>query len=248
MRINHYPSTLAAAHAVADRIVAQLKVKPDSVLGLATGATMEPVYERIVELYRKGEVSFARVTSFNLDEYVGLPPSDPRSYRSTMDTQLFDLVDIDKSRTFVPDGLAADPQAFGARYETMIRDAGGIDLQLLGIGRNGHIGFNEPGAAFDARTRVVDLEQSTLEANSAFFDGALPPTQAMTMGIGTILASREIIVLATGASKRAAVTASLTGPVTADCPATALRSHANVGWWLDPESGADVAEASLAAE
>lgn len=248
MRINHFPSTRAAAHAVADRIVAQLKAKPDSVLGLATGATMEPVYERIVELYKKGEVSFARVTSFNLDEYVGLPPSDPRSYRSTMDTQLFDLVDIDKSRTFVPDGLAADPQAFGARYEAMIREAGGIDLQLLGIGRNGHIGFNEPGAAFDARTRVVDLEQSTLEANSAFFDGALPPTQAMTMGIGTILASREIIVLATGASKRAAVTASLTGPVTADCPATALRSHTNVGWWLDPESGADVTETSLAAE
>lgn len=248
MQVKHFPTTVAAAHAVADRIAERLKATPKIVLGLATGATMEPVYERLVALYRAGEISFAKVTSFNLDEYVGLPPADPRSYRSTMDSQLFDLVDIDKSRTFVPDGLAADPAAFGSRYEAMIREAGGIDLQLLGIGRNGHIGFNEPGADFAARTRVVDLEASTLEANSAFFDGALPPTQAMTMGIGTILGSREIIVLATGATKRDAVRAALLGDITPDCPATALRRHANVSWWLDAESGAGVAGESLAAE
>ena len=241
MRINHFPTTVAAAHAVADRIVERLKAKPNLVLGLATGITMEPVYERLVALYRAGEVSFAGASSFNLDEYVGLPSSDPRSYRATMDSQLFDLVDIDKARTFVPDGLASDPDAFARRYEAMIREAGGIDLQLLGIGRNGHIGFNEPGADFAARTRVVDLEASTLEANSAFFGGATPPTQAMTMGIGTILDSREIIVLATGAVKRDAVCAALTGPVSPDCPATALRNHPNVGWWLDAESGADLA-------
>lgn len=248
MRIEQLPSTLAAAHAVADHIAARLKAKPNLVLGLATGSTMEPVYARLVELCNKGEISFAGVTTFNLDEYVGLPPSDPRSYRSTMDSQLFDLVDIDKARTFVPDGLAADPAAFGARYEAMIRDAGGIDLQLLGIGRNGHIGFNEPGASFDALTRVVDLEASTLEANSAFFDGAQPPSQAMTMGIGTILSSKEIVMLATGAVKRDAVRAALTGDVTTDCPASVLRRHANVSWWVDAESGADVAKATLAAE
>ncbi len=248
MRINHSPTTQAAAYAVADRIAERLKATPKIVLGLATGATMEPVYERLVALYRAGEISFSGVTSFNLDEYVGLPPADPRSYRSTMDTQLFNLVDIDKSRTFVPDGLAADPTVFASRYEAMIREAGGIDLQLLGIGRNGHIGFNEPGADFAARTRVVDLEASTLEANSAFFDGALPPTQAMTMGIGTILASREIIVLATGAAKSDAVRAALLGDISTQCPATALRSHGNVSWWLDAESGAGVAGESLAAE
>ena len=248
MRINHFPTTVAAAHAVADRIAERLRTTPKIVLGLATGATMEPVYERLVALYRAGEVSFSAVTSFNLDEYVGLPSEDPRSYRSTMDSQLFDLVDIDKNRTFVPDGLAADTSAFARRYEAMMAEAGGIDLQLLGIGRNGHIGFNEPGADFAARTRVVNLEASTLEANSAFFGGALPPTQAMTMGIGTILDSREIIVLATGATKREAVRAALLGSVTPDCPATALRRHANVSWWLDAESGADVPAESLAAE
>ncbi|WP_026790017.1 glucosamine-6-phosphate deaminase [Pleomorphomonas oryzae] len=248
MQVKHFPTTVAAAYAVADRIAERLKATPKIVLGLATGVTMEPVYERLVALHRAGEISFANVTSFNLDEYVGLPPVDPRSYRSTMDSQLFDLVDIDKSRTFVPDGLVADPKAFGSRYEAMIREAGGIDLQLLGIGRNGHIGFNEPGADFAARTRVVDLEKSTLEANSAFFGGALPPTQAMTMGIGTILDSREIIVLATGATKRDAVRASLLGDITPDCPATALRRHPNVSWWLDAESGAGVASGSLAAE
>ncbi|PIO99825.1 glucosamine-6-phosphate deaminase [Pleomorphomonas carboxyditropha] len=248
MRINHFPTTVAAAHAVADRIAERLKAKPNIVLGLATGATMEPVYERLVALHRAGDISFSGVTSFNLDEYVGLPPADPRSYRSTMDSQLFDLVDIDKARTFVPDGLAADAAAFASRYEAMIREAGGIDLQLLGIGRNGHIGFNEPGADFAARTRVVDLEASTLAANSAFFGGAQPPTQAMTMGIGTILASREIVVLATGAAKRDAVRAALLGAVTADCPATALRRHGNVSWWLDAESGAGVPGENLAAE
>ncbi|WP_370675763.1 glucosamine-6-phosphate deaminase [Pleomorphomonas sp. PLEO] len=248
MRINHFPTTVAAAHAVADRIAERLKATPKSVLGLATGATMEPVYERLVALYRAGEISFAGVTSFNLDEYVGLPTEDHRSYRSTMDSQLFDLVDIDKARTFVPDGLAADPAAFASRYEAMIREAGGIDLQLLGIGRNGHIGFNEPGADFAARTRVVDLEASTLEANSAFFDGALPPTQAMTMGIGTILDSREIIVLATGATKSEAVRAAILGEIGSECPATALRRHANVSWWLDAESGVGVTGESLAAE
>lgn len=248
MRVNRFPTTQAAANAVADRIAERLKATPKIVLGLATGVTMEPVYERLVALYRAGEISFSAVTSFNLDEYVGLPPADERSYRSTMDTQLFNLVDIDKNRTFVPDGLAADPTAFASRYEAMIREAGGIDLQLLGIGRNGHIGFNEPGADFSVRTRVVNLEASTLEANSAFFGGALPPTQAMTMGIGTILDSREIIVLATGATKSDAVRTALLGDISSQCPATALRRHNNVSWWLDAESGAGVAGESLAAE
>ena len=238
MRINHFPTTVAAAHAVADRIAERLKATPKIVLGLATGATMEPVYERLVALHRAGEISFAGVTSFNLDEYVGLPPEDPRSYRSTMDSQLFDLVDIDETRTFVPDGLAADPAAFASRYEAMMREAGGIDLQLLGIGRNGHIGFNEPADDFTYGTHVVTLAADTIEANARFFKSADEvPRQAVSMGIGNIMAAKCVVLVATGESKAKAVYDTIRGPITPRVPASVLQLHPCCVILTDREAG-----------
>lgn len=245
MTVNCLPSSEAAARALAEDIIAEIHRKPDAVLGLATGATMEPVYAELVRRFRKGDVSFARVTTFNLDEYVGLSGQDPRSYRGTMDSQLFDLVDIDKSRTHLPNGMAADLEAEVIDYERQIKAAGGVDFQILGIGRNGHIGFNEPGTPFASRTHVETLHSETLAANAGFFANDVPPSRALTMGIATILSARRIAILATGDSKRDAVAAALSGPVDPACPASALSVHAAVTWWLDPaaSAGLDLANA-----
>jgi glucosamine-6-phosphate deaminase len=237
MSINCFDSAEAAASALADYVCRCLKQKPSLVLGLATGTTMVPFYERLIDHYRTGAISFSHVTTFNLDEYVGLPLNDPRSYRQTMNTLFFNHVDIGLVRTHVPDGTAHDLADESRRYEEAIRRAGGIDLQILGVGRNGHIGFNEPGSEFSSRTRVVTLQRSTLAANSSFFGGRLPPQQAVTMGIGTILEAREIAVLATGAAKRDAVRTALVASVSTSCPASALRAHKRLGWWLDRDSG-----------
>ena len=223
----------AAAASVADTIIALLQRKPNAVLGLATGATMEPVYEALIAAYREGQVSFAQAKTFNLDEYLGLPASHASSYRSTMNTLLFDHVDIDRAATQVPDGMAADREAAAQAYEHAIRAAGGIDLQLLGIGRNGHIGFNEPGTRADSLTSVVKLHPSTIEANRHFFADEAVPDKAITMGIGTILQAEKIVVLATGAAKTSAVANAFSGAFHADCPASALNSHGNVIWYLD---------------
>lgn len=223
-----------AADAVAERIVTLLREKPEAVLGLATGATMEPVYQALIAAHRAGRVSFARAASFNLDEYVGLPPAHPGSYRATMNRLLFDHVDIDISRTHVPDGMAGDAGRAAADYEREIAEAGGIDLQLLGIGRNGHIGFNEPGSSLDSRTRQVQLHAETLSANRPFFADARVPETAITMGIATILSARSIVVLATGAAKQAAVAKALAGRFDPACPASALSTHGDVTWILDP--------------
>ncbi len=231
-----FPSPQAAADAVAMHIINTLKTKPHAVLGLATGATMEPVYAYIVAAFKRGEVSFAGVTTFNLDEYAGLAPSDPGSYRSTMDRLLFDHVDIDKNRTFLPEASATAWEAAAERYEAMIVEAGGIDLQLLGIGRNGHIGFNEPGSLIDSRTRLVELHADTLAANARFFADGQVPKSAITMGIGTILSAREIVVLATGAAKAEAVNRAHSGAFSIDCPASALQTHGNVLWFLDTDA------------
>lgn len=236
MKIHRYESPKQAAFALADYVSKRLQQSPSLVLGLATGATMEPFYERLIAFCQESRISFAQVTTFNLDEYVGLSADDPQSYRQTMDTLFFDHIDIDKRRTHVPNGSAKDLVQEGACYEAMIRRAGGIDLQILGVGRNGHIGFNEPGSEFVSRTRHVSLQRSTLKANSSFFGGDLPPQQAITMGIGTILEAREIAVLATGSAKRDAILDALRGPVTENCPASALRGHKNIGWWFDRES------------
>ncbi|OLP42291.1 glucosamine-6-phosphate deaminase [Rhizobium oryziradicis] len=228
-----FPTSDAAAQAVAAHIINTVKAKPDAVLGLATGATMEPVYAHLIAAYQRGDVRFSGVTTFNLDEYAGLSPSDPGSYRSTMDRLFFDHVDIDKNRTFLPEASLDASAAAGNDYEAMIVKAGGIDLQLLGIGRNGHIGFNEPGSAIDSRTRLVELHEETLAANAKFFDGGKVPGSAITMGIGTILSAREIVVLATGAAKADAVRDAHCGTFSEDCPASALQTHNRVLWFLD---------------
>lgn len=196
------------------------------VLGLATGSTTLPIYARLVEAHRAGRASFRHMTTFNLDEYVGLVPGHPASFVRFMREALFDHVDIDPARVHLLDSAVPDPAAEAERYERAIRTAGGIDLQLLGIGANGHIGFNEPGSALSSRTRCVTLAPSTRDANRHFFDSEPVPRQALTMGIATILDAREIMLAATGPSKARAVACAVDGPITPECPASALQAHA----------------------
>lgn len=204
----------------------QLQKKPDSVLGLATGSTPVALYKELIDLNQAKEFSFAGVTSFNLDEYLGLEGDHPQSYRYFMNEQLFDHVDIDKANTHVPPGNAEDPISACAQYEADIEAAGGIDIQLLGIGRNGHIGFNEPSSSLASRTRVKTLTLDTINDNSRFFaDGEYQPHLSITMGIGTILESKKVVLLATGEAKAEAIAATVEGPLTAACPASALQMH-----------------------
>lgn len=225
-----------AAGLIADHVAAH----PDAVLGLATGGTMLPLYERLIALHRAG-LSFARVTSFNLDEYVGLPAEHPASYHSYMRQALFDHLDIDASRTHLPRGDAPDPHIESDRYEAAIAAAGGIGLQLLGLGQNGHIGFNEPTSSLASATRVKTLTKSTRIANRPYFGpGETPPEYAITMGVGTILSARECLLLATGEAKAAAAAAMIEGPVSAVCPASALQMHPKATVVLDRESAAQL--------
>lgn len=215
----------AAAH-VAQRIADAVSRDPATVLGLATGGTMLPVYALLAAARQRGDLSFSAATSFNLDEYVGLGLGHAASFAAFMAGALFGPVDFDPGRTHLPNGLAPDLMAEAARYEAAILAAGPIGLQLLGIGRNGHIGFNEPGTAFDSVTRVVRLSFSTRAANRPFFPvGEAVPEQALTMGIGTILRAREIVLLATGAAKAVAVAQAIAGPAGPHSPASALRHH-----------------------
>lgn len=222
----HYDAmSLQAARVVA----AQLLKKPDSVLGLATGATPVGLYKKLIDWYREGTMDFLQARSVNLDEYVGLDGSHDQSYRYFMSKNFFDHVNILPQNTYVPDGKATDPAAEGARYDALIRSLGGIDLQLLGIGRNGHIGFNEPGSAFVPGTHLVNLAQSTVDANARFFSHVdLVPRQAITMGIAGIMQADQILVAVSGADKADAVYAAFRGPVTPACPASILQLHPNV--------------------
>lgn len=207
------------------------------VLGLATGSTPIGMYACLAADQAAGKISFADVTSFNLDEYVGLAGTHDQSYRYFMDQNLFDKVDIDKTRTNLPDGCAEDLEAMCADYEARIRDAGGIDLQVLGLGHNGHIGFNEPRADFPVPTHPVDLTESTIEANSRLFDAIDDvPRQAVTMGIGTIMKARKILVVANGEGKASIVAKAFTGPVVPEVPASVLQLHPDVTVVLDREA------------
>ncbi|GGL61662.1 glucosamine-6-phosphate deaminase [Wenxinia marina] len=244
MRIVICDDAAAATRTAVDRIAAALRARPASVLGLATGGTMEPVYEGLIAAHRDG-LSFAQAVSFNLDEYVGLPPGHPQSYRSYMQRHLFDHVDIAPERTFVPSG-EGDPQAASDAYEAALRAHGPLDLQLLGLGHNGHIGFNEPGSSLASRTREKLLTRTTREANARFFkEGETPPRSAVTMGIGTILEARSILVLALGAGKAAAVQGTVEGPVTAMCPGSALQMHPDVTMIVDSAAAADLSLADF---
>lgn len=204
----------------------QVSHKPASVLGLATGSTPLALYRRLIALCDTGEISFSEVTSFNLDEYLGLGSDHPQSYRNFMNRELFEHIDIDSARTHVPAGDTANARQAARDYEQEIAAAGGIDLQLLGIGRNGHIGFNEPSSSLSSRTRVKTLTARTIEDNSRFFArDEYQPHLAITMGIGTILDSAHALLLATGSAKARAVADMIEGPVAARCPASALQLH-----------------------
>jgi glucosamine-6-phosphate deaminase len=211
---------------VAGIIAEALRAKPRLVLGLATGSTMAPVYERLVRLHREEGLDFSRCRTFNLDEYAGLAANDPSSYHYFMKERFFTKVNIDPRNTHLPDGGAQDLAAEGRTYENLIAESGGIDLQLLGIGLNGHVGFNEPHSDFRSRTRVQELSQVTRAQNAPLFpQPAQMPQRAITMGLGTILEARRCVLLATGKNKADIVARAIEGPVADGIPATALQSH-----------------------
>lgn len=229
----------AAVAAEAAAIVRQLLTqKPAAVLGLASGNTPLATYRRLIQDCKQGLISFRDVTTFNLDEYIGLGAEDPQSYRHFMQRELFEHIDIDPGSTFLPEcGVGEDPLAIGPAYEALIRSRGGIDLQILGIGQNGHIGFNEPASSLRSRTRVKTLTRDTVEANRKYFDDPLKqPRTAITMGIGSIMEARQVLLLATGASKAEAVRQAVEGPVAAMCPASMLQMHETVTVLLDREA------------
>ena len=213
----------------ANIISAQVIMKPHAVLGLATGSTPVGAYKQLVEWYNKGDLDFANVTSVNLDEYKGLSPENDQSYRYFMNTNLFNHVNINKESTFVPNGLEPDSEKACAAYNEIIRSVGGIDLQLLGLGNNGHIGFNEPNGQFDRTTHCVNLTQSTIEANKRFFASEEDvPRQAYTMGIKTIMQANKILMVASGEDKAEIVKRAFFGPITPEVPASVLQLHNDV--------------------
>lgn len=219
----------------------QLQKKPQSVFGFATGSTPLSLYRELIESNRNGEISFSSVRSFNLDEYMDLPAEHPQSYRHFMNREFFDHVDIDPNNTRVPPGDAENPLQACAEYEQAIHAAGGIDIQLLGIGRNGHIGFNEPTSCLTSRTRVKTLTRETIEDNARFFTAnEFQPQLSITMGIGTIMESRLVVLLATGKGKAGAIKDMVEGPVSAWCPASALQMHPATVVIVDEEAASDL--------
>ena len=237
-------SNQEAAAALVARIVArELRANPNLVLGLATGSTMECVYRHLVCLHRDEKLDFSLCRTFNLDEYVGLFPSDPTSYRYYMNQHLFRHVNVDQRNTYLPNGLANDLDEECRRYEAAIQRFGGIDLQLLGIGKAGHIGFNEPLSALRSRTRVKALSPTTLKQNAPFFGGEENmPRRAITMGVGTILECRRCILLATGDSKADVIAKAVEGPITSMISATTLQLHPRCTVIVDAAAASKLAE------
>ena len=230
--------TAEEASAVAARLVArQVREKPDSVLGLATGSTPGRLYQMLVRMHRDEGLDFSGITTFNLDEYVGLAPAHPASYHRFMEENFFAHVNVAPERIHIPDGLAEDVPAHCAAYEKAIRDAGGIDLQILGLGSDGHLGFNEPGSSLASRTRIKTLTERTRSDNTRFFtNGGAVPHHVITMGLGTIMESGMCLLLAFGAAKAQAVAASVEGPVTASVPGSLLQFHPRAKVLLDAEA------------
>ncbi|MDH5443163.1 MAG: glucosamine-6-phosphate deaminase [Hadesarchaea archaeon] len=219
-----------AAKIIADAI----RNKPNLVLGLATGSTPIGCYRELVRMHKEEGLDFSRVVTFNLDEYIGLSPTHPQSYRYFMDQKLFNYVNIKRENTHVPNGLSDDFQKTCEEFEEAIKKSEGIDLQLLGIGTTGHIAFNEPGSPFDSRTRVVNVSEQTIKDNVRFFKSIDEvPRQVISMGTGTIMEAREIILLASGAGKADAVAKSVNGPVTEEVPASILQTHPNCTFIID---------------
>lgn len=210
----------------ANILSAQVILFPSSVLGLATGSTPLGVYRQLIEWYRKGDLDFSRAHTVNLDEYVGLQPDHPQSYRHYMDENFFSQINIDRARTHVPDGVATDLAAECSRYDQIIDSLGGIDLQLLGLGHDGHIGFNEPGQAFEKMTHVVQLSDLTIEANARFFaDSGEVPRQAVTMGIKSIMQAKKLVIIVSGGDKADILHRVVHGPVTPEIPGSIIQLH-----------------------
>ena len=235
IKVENYDKLSAIA---ANIIAAQVTLKPDCVLGLATGATPVPTYNYMAAQYADGKVSFKNVSTFNLDEYCDLPKEHKNSYYSFMFENLFSKIDVDPANVNFLDGNTTDPEAESARYANAIAAKGGIDVQLLGIGRNGHIAFNEPSDAFTGESFKIALTQSTIDANSIYFDDIPMPRYAMTMGIGSIMKAKKIVLIATGASKAEAVKGMIKGEVTPQLPASVLQQHDDVVIFLDEAAAA----------
>ncbi len=218
-------------------IAAQVLLKPNCLLGLATGSTPFGTYQELIRFHQEDGLSFQNVRTVNVDEYYGLPASHEQSYRHFMQENLFDQIDIQPGNTHIPDGLTRDPQTYGEEYDELIVAMGGIDLQLLGIGSNGHIAFNEPGRYFSAQTRLVDLNKLTIEDNARFFESEDEvPRQAISMGMKSILGSKRILILASGAGKAEAVREMLEGPIDPMVPASILQLHPNVTLIADKDA------------
>jgi glucosamine-6-phosphate deaminase len=229
VRVIIEPDSQAASRRAAQLVADLVRKKPNCVLGLATGSTPLAMYGELIRLHQEARLDFSHVTTFNLDEYVGLSSIHPQSYRQFMQVNLFDQINLDPSRTHVPDGRALDFENHCRQYEQRIKDAGGIDLQVLGIGSDGHIAFNEPGSSLGSRTRLKTLTSQTIRDNARFFGGEEQvPRLAVTMGVGTILESRRCLLLAFGAHKATAVRDTVEGPVTAQITASALQLHREV--------------------
>ena len=226
-----------AAKAAAMIFASTLYQKPDAVFGLATGSTPVELYKRLIKLNNDGLIDFSKAMTFNLDEYVGLEGTHDQSYRYFMNEQLFNHINIDKSRTFVPSGIG-DVEQNARDYDQMIIKVGGIDLQLLGIGHNGHVGFNEPNdEGFPGGTNIPDLTQSTIDANSRMFESADDvPKKAISLGLNGIMNAKRVILIATGAGKAEAVAGAINGPITTKNPASMLQMHSNVQFLLDEEA------------
>ena len=225
----------------ANIISAQVIMKPNCVLGLATGGTPVGTYAQLIDWYNKGDVDFSEVTTVNLDEYRGIQRDNPQSYWYFMHKNFFDSVNVQPDRIHVPDGSNPDAEAACREYDAIIHNVGGIDLQLLGIGPDGHIGFNEPGAAFELGTHCVDLTESTIEANKRFFEKKEDvPRQAYTMGIKSIMQARKVLMVANGANKAAIVKQAFFGPVTPEVPASILQMHPDFTLVLDAEAAAEI--------
>jgi glucosamine-6-phosphate deaminase len=215
-----------------------VQMQPGAVLGLATGGTPTGIYEELVKAHKKGRVSFKKTTTFNLDEYVDLPEDHPESYHAYMKHHLFEHIDLPRNQAHIPNGNAADPQEECLRYNRELEKAKQIDLQILGIGHNGHIGFNEPDHSLVSGTHLVKLKQETREANARFFASIDEvPTHALTMGVGTILKAKSILLIVRGADKAEIIHRALTGAIQTEVPATLLQTHPNLVVLLDAEAG-----------
>jgi glucosamine-6-phosphate deaminase len=244
MEVVIQPSPNACAAKAARLIANLIQRKPNAVLGLATGGTPVGLYQELIRLHEQEGLDFRHVTTFNLDEYVGLPADHPASYHAFMWRELFSRVNIASNRIYIPDGMTTDIPLFCSQYEDSIRRVGGIDLQILGIGTDGHIGFNEPSSSLRSRTRLKTLTERTRADNARFFtDGMEPPRHCITMGIGTIMEARTVVLLAFGAKKADAIAATVEGPISAMVPGSVLQWHPTAKVLIDEPAAAKLSRA-----